>query len=194
MEGVLGRAAAAGATQESELVERASAGDRIAFDRLLDRHLEPSFRTAMAILGHEADARDVTQEVFVKAWRQLPRLRDPERFAAWLGRIVVNSCRSALRGRRRMIVREIPAASIDEAASRHPAGGEFTERTANRDLLERAFGRLDAEGRTILVLHHYDERPIGEIALLLGIPEGTAKSRLHAARRALERALEAERR
>ena len=90
---------------ERELVERARRGDREAYEELVRRRIDSMVRTARAILGHEADAQDAVQEAFVAAWRRLPGLRDPERFDAWLGRILLNACRMALRRRRG--VREI---------------------------------------------------------------------------------------
>lgn len=168
-------------------VARASAGDRAAFDRIIDARLEPTFRTALAILGDEADARDACQEAFIAAWRDLPRLREPERFDAWFGRILVNACRDGLRSRRRRHVREI---DVDEAsrAALPSRGRPVDERIAARDALERAFERLSVAERTILALHHLEHRPLTEISGILGIPEGTVKSRLHAARRSFERA------
>ncbi len=180
-----------------DLVVRARSGDRDAFDQLMAGRMEPAFRTAMAILGNEADARDATQEVFVKTWRELRALRDVERFDAWFGRILVNTCRTALRGRRRVHVREASASSVAglmEQLTADPAADRFEERSADLDVIERAFERLSADERTLLVLHHLDHRPLARISATLGIPEGTAKSRLHAARRALERAIEVERR
>ena len=175
------------------LVERARAGDRAAFERLVERRLDRAYRTARAILGNDADARDATQEAFLDAWRQRARLRDPARFDAWLGRILVNSCRETLRGRRRRAVREIAAGDLldplDAVPARDPAPDE---RTASLDTLERAFERLPAPERAILVLHHLEHQPLAEIAATLDVPVGTVKSRLHAARHSLERALEAE--
>jgi RNA polymerase sigma-70 factor (ECF subfamily) len=195
MDQVLAEPIATSGRFDVDLVIGARSGDREAFDRLMVGRLEPTFRTAMAILGHEADARDATQLAFVKAWRDLPALRDVERFDAWFGRILVNTCRSALRRRRRAHVREIPVTSVeatDRPASRAP--DRFEDRAAELDLLERAFERLAGDQRVLLVLHHLDQRPLVAIAAMLGIPEGTAKSRLYHARRALERALEDERR
>jgi len=195
MERVLTEPAGQVRQPDADLVVGARSGDREAFDRLLAGRLEPTFRTAMAILGHEADARDATQEVFVKAWREMRSLRDADRFDAWLGRIVVNTCRSALRRRYRAQGREIPVEALigarDRFAFRNADG--FEDRAADIDVLERAFERLTADDRALVVLHHLDHRPVSEIAVTLGIPEGTAKSRLFSARRALQRALEVER-
>jgi RNA polymerase sigma-70 factor (ECF subfamily) len=177
----------------SALVERARAGDRPAFEALIAIRLERLLRLALSILGNEADARDAVQDSCLKAWRELPRLRDADRFEAWLWRITINACRSSLRGRRRANVHEIaiddPASGSEPAEPGHP----FADDVTVKDAIRRAFRRLDPDKRAILVLHYVEERPVTEIARLLGVAEGTAKSRLHAARRSLERALEAER-
>src|SRR5262249_31275219 len=137
------------------------------------------------------DGRDVVQEVCVRVWQELPNLRDPERFDAWVSRILVNGCRSNLRGRRRVTVREI---SLDGGMGDTPLPEDSTagDDLSTNDAIRRAFDRLDAGMRTLLVLHHVDGRSITEIADLLRIPKGTAMWRLHAARRALERALQVE--
>lgn len=189
------------------LVVRAAAGDHDAFDQLVGPRFAPAFRTAQAILRVEADARDAVQDAFVSAWQELPRLRDPEQFDAWLGRIVVNRCRSVLRHRKVVRVREVPleldADRVDRTGGPGDgAGARYREPGveggqagfAEADAVRRAFKRLDPDARVLIVLHHVEERPVAEIAALAGIPEGTVKWRLHAARKALERALERERR
>lgn len=185
----------AGTGARVSLVERAQAGDRGAFETLLEAWLGPAFRIALAILGDESDARDATQDAFVAGWRQLPRLRDPERFDAWLHRILVNSSRAIRRDRRRTAVREIRVSALadpDELAE--DRSDPVDERASSLDLIERAFSRLSLPDREILVLHHLECRSLAEIAALLAIPEGTAKSRLFNARRSLEGALEIEQR
>jgi len=175
---------AVGRPLEPTLVERARHGDVAAFEILLRGRLDPLFRTAWAILGSEADARDATQEACISAWRQLPRLRDADAFDAWLHRVLVNCCRMALRRRGR--VREVPiGASHDQAANDNDGVSSLEESEA----ILRAFDRLSIDQRTILTLHHLQHQPLATISLALGIPIGTAKSRLHAARAALERAL-----
>lgn len=180
---------------ETPLVERARRGDHAAFAAVVDGRLAATFRTAFAILGNEADARDATQEIFLRAWRNLPELREPDRFAAWFGRIVVNTCRTAIRGRRRRIVREISVGALpgegEQLASR---ASPHDERTANLDLLERALDRVTVADRTLLALHHFEHLSLAEIGERLGVPGKTVKSRLFSARRSLESALEVERR
>src|SRR3954447_12716003 len=97
---------------ETALVERARGGDQDAFAALLDANLTSTFRTTLAILGDEAEARDVTQAIFVLCWSRLPQLRDAAVFPAWFGRIVVNTSRSALRTRRRRTILEIDASGL----------------------------------------------------------------------------------
>ena len=177
-----------------DLVERAREGDPIAFERLVDRWIEPAFRTALSILGSEADARDATQNALLEAWRNIRQLREPGRFDAWLGRIHLNACRAVGRRRGRAHVREISVSLIaepDEPASRGPA---VADESAGLDELEHAFERLAFPLRAVLVLHHWQHRPVDEIADVLGVAEGTVKWRLHEARNALARALEEERR
>jgi RNA polymerase sigma-70 factor, ECF subfamily len=172
-----------------DLVERARRGDTVAFEALLQERLDGLFRTAWAILGDEADARDATQDACLLAWRNLPRLRQPDRFDAWLTRVLVNGCRMRLRSRAH--VREIrmepdldrPGPQADDPASH-----------AEADAIARAFDRLSPDARAILVLHHLRHQPVTSIALALGVPPGTVKSRLHTARAALAQALERERR
>jgi RNA polymerase sigma-70 factor (ECF subfamily) len=175
------------ATGTQGLLAAAVAGDAGAFDQLVGPRLARTWRLARAILGTDHEASDAVQDAWLTAWRQLPSLRDPERFDAWVDRIVVNACRMSVRRRGR--VREIRMVDDFDQASTSPG----PEQLAEREALEAAFGRLSVDHRTILVLHHLEERPLVAIGEVLGIPVGTAKSRLHAARAALERALEDDR-
>ena len=172
---------------ELDLVGRARHGDLDAFSALASGRLGAMTRTATAILGDESEARDAVQEALISIWRELPRLRDVDRFDAWAGRILVNACRQALKRRTRSRVREIPIQSDTMAGT---AGREGS--LGSLEALNRAFERLDAEQRAILVMHHLEDRPLSEIAGVLGIPVGTAKSRLFTARQALQQALDRE--
>jgi RNA polymerase sigma-70 factor, ECF subfamily len=190
--------AANGATSADDvLVRRARTGDTAAFAVLVDGRIDRCYRLAWSILSNEADAADATQDALLSAWRQLPRLRDPASFDGWLNRIVANAALKARRHRARL--REVsvrPAFPGGEPPQPEPpqdprartAMDEFVE----GDAIARAFDRLRPQDRMILVLHHVEERPVAEIARSLGIPVGTAKWRLHAARTALEKAMGAE--
>ena len=164
------------------LVTRAAQGDADAFGMLMADRLPGLLRLARTIVRNEADARDATQDAFVSAWQNLPRLHDVGRFNAWLNTIVANRCRDLLRRRGR--VREI---DLEGAALR---ADDPAPNALERAAVLAAFDRLSIADRQILALHHLEERPLDQIARALGIPVGTAKSRLHAARRALGRALE----
>jgi RNA polymerase sigma-70 factor (ECF subfamily) len=167
----------------------ADARDRSAFDALVRSRVDAVYRTSLAILGDQADAADATQETFVSAWRHRDALRDPDLFDAWLGRINLNACRQQLRRRSRTGVRELRLPEPEDG--REPASTDraLADRTADADAFDRAFARLSADDRAVLVLHHLQERPVAQIAAALGSPEGTIKSRLHRARVALESAL-----
>ncbi|HUR17076.1 MAG TPA: sigma-70 family RNA polymerase sigma factor [Candidatus Limnocylindrales bacterium] len=167
---------------DRELLERARAGDREAFELIVVAKGEPLFRTALAILGNEADARDATQEAFVSCWRSLSTVRDVDRFDAWLGRILINECRMTLRQRRRIRELMVQQTSDGEVAAT-PAMGALD--TAESGDFDAAFGRLSVDQRAILVLHHLHGYGVREIGAWLGIPSGTVKWRLSRARSAL---------
>jgi RNA polymerase sigma-70 factor (ECF subfamily) len=188
-----GTVAAHGVPRDRALVSLAADGDREAYEALIEARLPLLYRTALGILRHEADARDAVQDSCVAAWQQLRRLRDPDRFDAWLARILVNACRGRLRTRRTAHVREIDLAIVREADRPTTGDQALADRVAEIDAVRGAFMRLRPEQRVILALHHADRRPIAEIAEILHIPEGTVKWRLHAARQALAAALERDR-
>jgi RNA polymerase sigma-70 factor (ECF subfamily) len=168
---------------DRELLLRARAGDREAFELIVVAKGEALFRTSLAILGNEADARDATQEAFISAWRHFSGLRDLERFDAWLGRILINECRMTLRSRRR--VREV--AVDDSPDSPHQPS---LARASDSTDFDDAFARLTVDQRSILVLHHMHGYGVKEIGAWLGIPTGTVKWRLSRARNALRGGLE----
>ena len=174
---------------DPERVALARSGDAAAFEALVEARVGSMVRTAMAILGREDEARDAVQDTLVTAWRELASLRDPAAFDAWLTRILVNRCRRGLRTFGLTRMREIPADEVAEIDL--PRTADVAGAVVDRGALERAFGRLSIDERTILVLHHLDGRPLASIAAVLKIPEGTAKSRLFKARRSLERAMAA---
>ena len=169
-----------------ELVERAMRGDREAFTALAADVTDRVYGLAYRILRDPHAAQDAAQQALILAWRDLPKLRDPERFEAWLHRLVVHTCYDEARRRRRWDgkVRLIPT---DPPVVPDPARA-----IVDRDSLELAFRRLTPEQRAVVVLHHHLGYPLTEIAATLGIPEGTARSRLHYAVRQLRAALDQE--
>lgn len=161
------------------LVERARAGDGNAFDELASARIDAVYRTAAGILGNSADAHDATQEALVSAWRSLRSLRDADRFDPWLRRITINAARMVARRRR---VREIQITPDLEPTA------DSTDSITATDF-DRAFEDLPVDQRALLLQHHLEGRSVADLAEELGIPQGTVKSRLHAARQALDRAL-----
>jgi len=171
---------------QAGLVERAKVGDQDAFDALVVATIDRSYAIAYRILRDTSRAQDAAQQAYINAWRDLPSLREPDRFEAWLHRLVIRACYSEASRERSWAagVRLIPS---DTATIPDTAGA-----LADADELERAFRRLKPEERAVLVLHHYLGYPLTEIAATLDIPVGTARSRLHYAGRRLRAAIEAD--
>jgi RNA polymerase sigma-70 factor (ECF subfamily) len=172
---------------DRDLVERARSGDQAAFADLVHQVSDTLFGIARRILRDPGLAEDVLQNALVTIWRKLPHLREPDRFDAWAYGILVNACYAEAPRNRRWAstVRVLP---IDRA----DVTDEFQSIT-DRDELERAFRRLPLDQRAVFVLHHHSGLPLVAVADALGIPEGTARSRLHYATRALRAAFVASR-
>ena len=166
-----------------DLVVQASRGDRDAFATLVDATVDRCYGLAYRILRDHHRAQDATQQALLGAWRDLPTLREPERFEAWLHRLVVHACYVEARTERRSAAR-VRAIRPAELAD------DDIGAVSDRDLLEQAFRTLSPEHRSIVVLHHHQGYPLTEIAALLGIPEDTARSRLHYAVRLLRAELD----
>lgn len=171
---------------QRELVELARSGDREAFSSLAASVVDRLYATAVLILRDHSSADDATQETIVRAWRDIPSLRDPNRFDAWLRRLLVNACYDEGRRlrQRRPEITLLPA--------HEPAVGDSSVALAERDALERGFRRLTPDHRAALVLHHYMDLSLPEVADAIGVPLGTVKSRVHHATQALRAALEAD--
>lgn len=167
------------------LVEAAQRGDHEAFEVLAIAAGDRLFRIARLVLRDIQLAEDAVQEALVKAWRELPGLRDPERFDAWTYRLLVNAC--ADQGRRhRSRATEVRILRLE------PAEPDSSQVSADRDQLERGFRRLKPDQRVAIVLHFYLGLSALEIADTLGVPVGTVKSRLHYATEAMRATLEAD--
>lgn len=164
----------------------AQRGSEEAFALLARAHGDRLFAIGQRILRDAALAEDALQQALLQGWRQLPSLRDPDRFQSWLTRLLVNECYGELRRRRRqsIAVRVLPVdvpVSKDEILS-----------VGDRDAIDRAFARLPPEQRAVLVLHYFLGLAPAEIADDVGVPLGTVRSRLHYGQRAMRAALEAD--
>jgi RNA polymerase sigma-70 factor (ECF subfamily) len=169
-----------------ELVERARQGDREAFAALVQLTGDRMYAIAARILRDADLAEDALQGALIAAWKHLPTLRDPARFEAWLRRLLVHACYAEAR-RRRSWTANIRVLPVDG-----PVGPDGLLSIVDRDALDRAFARLSVEQRAVFVLHHHLGLALTEIAETLGVPAGTARSRLHYATRALRTAIEAD--
>jgi RNA polymerase sigma-70 factor (ECF subfamily) len=171
---------------DRELVVRAREGDRDAFARLAAASITRLDAAARMITRDPERAKDAVQEALAHAWRDLPSLRDPDRFDAWLRRLLVRACVDELRhARKRMI--EVELTDLVQ-----PTVVDSSMAVADRDALEHAFRRLDPVQRSLIVMYYYLDLPLAEVADALALPVGTAKSRLFRAREALRAALEAD--
>jgi len=172
-----------------ELVTRARDGDRDAFSELAAGSIGRLTAVARMILRDEYAAQDAVQETYLQAWRSLPGLRDPDRFEAWLRRILVRSCFIAIRRGKRSEAHEIQLTPGDE-----PTIPGAERAITLHDQLERGLARLSAEHRAVVVLVYYLDLPLADAAGAMGVPVGTAKSRLNRATQALRAAVEADER
>lgn len=170
---------------EREVVKRAQDGDADAFGEIVYSTAPRLYGIACRILRDPTRAEDALQQALVQMWEGLPGLRDPDRFDAWAYRLIVHASYREARRHRRW------TASVREIRSEPSTGGDIGG-VLDRDEVERGFRRLSPEHRAVLVLHHVIGLPIREVAEVLGIPLGTAESRLHYAARNLRAAFEAD--
>ena len=155
------------------IVERARRGDHDAFADLIDGRLARLDAAARLILRDGELARDAVQETMIRAWRDLPGLRDPDRFDAWLQRLLANACLDLVRRRKRRVI------EVELTPIHAPATIDIATGLADRELLDQALAGLAPGHRAVVALHYLLGMPLPEVAAALAIPLGTAKSRLH---------------
>ena len=173
---------------DRELIDRAKRGDKEAFAALVLRYGDRLHGVAYRILRDTGRAEDAVQEAFLLAWREIGRLRDADRFEAWLYKLLVHACYAEARHTRRWQ----PGLRVVSGDDEGPTTDDTQLSVARRDELERGFRRLSGEHRAVLVLHHYLGLSGAEIAETLGLSAGTVRSRLHYARNQMRAALEAD--
>lgn len=171
---------------DRRLVEQAMHGDEAAFGQLVGRLADSLYSVARRILRDTALAEDATQHALLACWRYLPHLRDPDRFEAWVNRLLVNACHAEAKRERRQRA-NLRLLAPEERMDPDPASS-----IANRDQLDHAFRSLSLDHRTVLVLVHYVGLTTVEAAAAMGIPAGTARSRLHYALEQMRAAIDAE--
>lgn len=171
---------------DEHIVMRSQQGDREAFAALVEAIGDRLHAISQGVLRDRSLAEDATQQALLQIWRDLPQLRTPTAFEAWAFRLTVRTCYAeAKRARRSM------PGSIDEIR-REPSIADDTARVADREQLERGFVQLSLDHRTVVVMRHYLDLPLEDIAETLAIPVDTVRSRLYHALRALRAALEAD--
>ena len=171
---------------ESSLVVAAQAGDTTSFETLVRRHIDRLYGAARLMLRDVDLAEDAVQHTLVRAWRDLPSLRDPDRFEPWLQKLFVRSCYDEARRKRRWLA---DVRVLDPINDRLEGGERALD---DRDEIGRALRAVSPEHRAILVLHFYLDLQPTEIASRLNVPAGTARSRLHYALAALRAAIDAQ--
>jgi len=169
------------------LVSQAQQGDHDAFSVLMTDRIPKLYRIAGLITGRRDLAEDAVQDALMRAWRDLPRLRDVERFDGWLHRLLVNACHDQGRRQRRRRTETPLGEQEHSGVSMDP-----TQALAQRDELERAFRRLNTKDRAVIVLRHYIGLSTAKAAAAMGMREGTLKSRLHRAMKLMAAAMAAE--
>jgi RNA polymerase sigma-70 factor (ECF subfamily) len=168
---------------DAELVARAQQGDESAFEKLVRRHQRYAFNVAYRALGDTAEAEDVTQEAFVRAWRGLPAFRSQARFTTWLYRIVYNLCLNRLPGLQQELFQAEP---MEEAlVSSAPSPLQLVETRERVAFLHTQLDQLPAKYRLVLTLRYLQNLSYEEIATALDVPMGTVKTHIHRARRSL---------
>ena len=171
---------------DADLVILAQQGDKGAFGLIAARIADRFLAVSRRILRDIDLAEDATQQALLAIWQDLPQLRDPARFDAWSYRLLVRACYAEGRKERRW------APNLRLMPEDEPAAADDLSSVVDREQLERGFRRLTLEHRAVVVLYHYLDMPLDGIAEALGIPVGTAHSRLHHAMRGLRAALDAE--
>jgi RNA polymerase sigma-70 factor (ECF subfamily) len=156
---------------DSDLVSRAKAGDRSAFDQLVGPLVDIAFRLAYGMLHDRQAAEDAVQEAAMRSWRKLNNLRPGTEMRPWFLAIVANQCRTTARGRWWSVLR-VDTAPLSATAA-------FEDEIVRGADMRAALRKLTPEHREVLVLHYYLDLSLQEIATIAGIPVGTAKSRIN---------------
>lgn len=172
------------AASQVELVERAQTGDHAAFSILASDALPRVFGAARLILRDEGRAEDAVQDALLLAWRHIAALRDPAAWDAWLYRLTVRACYRLASGAAAHRIVELDVRADNESQS-----SDFTRAIVERERILAALGTLQVEQRAVIVLHFHLDLPLSQVAVVLGIPIGTVKSRLHRALEALRASL-----
>ena len=177
---------------EKQLVQKAAAGDAAAFETLVERYQQQVYNLALRMVNNDADAQDLAQEAFVRAWRSLGSFHHTSQFSTWLYRLTSNICIDFLRAQKRRKVVSLTMLRDDEDSQwdlpdDDPLPEQQMIAAEEREALSRAFAALDPEFRQVLTLRIVNGCSYQQIGEILDLPEGTVKSRLSRAREQLRK-------
>jgi len=179
-----------------EWVRRAQAGDLQAYEQLFNQYQRGIYNAIYQMVRSDADAADLTQDAFVRAWKSLPRLQAPEAFVPWLYRIATNLTRNHIRDHKRVREESLdqPFGDEEDSGPREIADlrsdpSDVTQTHAVQDTVQKAIQTLSDDHRQVVTLHHLEGMPVEEIAGIMNCSVGTVKSRLSRARDHLRRKL-----
>ena len=177
---------------DATLLSRCQAGDRRAFGVLVKRYAGRAIGSAYALLRNHADALDVSQDAFVRAWRSIRRFEGRSGFYTWYSTILRNLCLDHIKRRRRRRESALPQGEPAGPAA-GPGPSLLAEQNERAERVWQAVLELPIKHREVIVMHHFQEMSYREIAAALAIPIGTVMSRLHSARKVLRESLAGDR-
>jgi RNA polymerase sigma-70 factor (ECF subfamily) len=180
--------AASAREEELEWIHRAQAGDRPAYSRLVTRYQDRLYRFVLRMVGTREEALELTQDVFIRAWQALPQWKPDAAFHTWLFRIGANAAMDALR--RRKVVSFTELDEHHDPVSAEPGPEAHLETKQRLELLQAALARIAPEQREAILLREVEGLSYAELGVVLGVTEGTIKSRLARARAALAAQME----
>lgn len=172
------------------LVQRFQAGDRRAFEEIYRRHYDRVQRVAMRMVGDRTLAEDITQEVFVRAYRALPDFQTRAKLSTWLYRVTFNACADHLKSGRNRFERQAAEGLLERQESQAPSPVESIEAEQRREMVATAVQRLPEKYRMVVILRDIEERPYAEMAEVLDLPITTMKMRAIRGREMLARLIE----
>jgi RNA polymerase sigma-70 factor (ECF subfamily) len=174
------------AISDAECVRKLQRGETDAFEILIRRHQKTIFNLVYRMLGDYDEAAEISQEVFLSAYRAIGNFRGDSNFSTWLYRIALNHATTRRKSLNTRQQRSVPIDSTEPTSDPHPGPAESMEKKEIRQRVQQALNRLEPEDATVILLRDLQDVPYEEVARVLEIPIGTVKSRLHRARQALK--------
>jgi len=174
------------ANSDADCVRKLQRGETDAFETLIRRHQKTIFNLVYRMLGDYDEAAEISQEVFLSAYRAIGNFRGEANFSTWLYRIALNHATTRRKSLNTRQQRNVPIENTEPASDPHPGPAESLEKKEVRQRVQQALNRLEPEDAAVILLRDLQDVPYEEVARVLEIPIGTVKSRLHRARQALK--------